>query len=494
MTATPFNPAMDNTYARDLDGFYVAWQGAEVPAPKVLRLNTDLATSLGLDGKYLASEDGAAFLVGMNAPEGSTPLAMAYAGHQFGGFSPQLGDGRALLVGELTDRQGKRHDLHLKGSGATPFSRGGDGKAALGPVLREYLIGEAMHALGVPTTRALAAVTTGEHVYREVPLPGAVLARVASSHLRVGTFQFFAARQDIPKLQQLADYAINRHYPELSNVADKYLRFFEAVRDAQASLIAKWMNVGFIHGVMNTDNMTISGETIDYGPCAFMDRYDAATVFSSIDHQGRYAFGRQPSIAVWNLARLAECLVPLVEPEDANKAVDILGEALSGFSKRYEEEWPNGLRQKIGLQSSDSDDLALANGLFEALQRQECDFTFFFRSLADVLRTNDRSDLTASLAEPDRMAQWLDTYQARLSKEGRAPNEVAAGMDKVNPLYIPRNHLVEEALAAAYQDDMAPFDKLLEVLSHPFEKQDGLERYEQPASLEAEPYVTYCGT
>jgi uncharacterized protein YdiU (UPF0061 family) len=322
----------DNTYARDLEGFYVPWKGAEVPAPRMIRFNRPLAEELGLDADALDTDAGAAIFAGHQAPEGAEPLAMAYAGHQFGGFSPQLGDGRALLLGEVIDRQGRRRDIHLKGSGRTPFSRGGDGKAVLGPVLREYIIGEAMHALGVPTTRALAAVATGEEIMRQDgPAPGAVLARVASSHLRVGTFQFFAARGETERLRQLADYAIARHYPDLAGQPDRYLGLLKAVRDRQAALIAQWMNFGFVHGVMNTDNMTISGETIDYGPCAFIDGYDPAMVFSSIDQHGRYAYGNQPKIAQWNLARLAETLLDLINPDDSDDAVKRASDVVNGF-------------------------------------------------------------------------------------------------------------------------------------------------------------------
>ncbi|NVK35904.1 MAG: YdiU family protein, partial [Rhodobacteraceae bacterium] len=484
----------DNSYARELDGFYVAWQGEPVPAPQVLRLNEDLAKSLGFDPESLSGSQGAEMLVGMTVPDTASPLAMAYAGHQFGGFSPQLGDGRALLIGELIDTRGNRQDIHLKGSGMTPFSRGGDGKAALGPVLREYLIGEAMHALHIPTTRALAALTTGERIQREVPLPGAVLARAAASHIRVGTFQFFAARRDVPKLKQLADYAINRHYPHLANEDDKYVQFFNAVRDAQASLIANWMLVGFVHGVMNTDNMTISGETIDYGPCAFMDQYDPATVFSSIDHQGRYAFGRQPSIGAWNLARLAECLLPLIAPEDSEAGVETLNAALSDFGPEYERCWLNGFRRKLGLSLKVEGDADLANALLDQLKLQSVDYTGFFRRLAKYVNSGAQAALHPVVDAPEKLDDWLQRYDKRLAEEALDRAEISEAMNKVNPIYIPRNHKVEEALVASHDGDMSLFDKLLDVLETPFEERSGCEDYAKPAPSETPAYVTYCGT
>src|SRR4051812_21972651 len=362
----------DNTYARELGGMFVPWKPAQARAPRLLYLNEPLAEELGLDPKALRTDEGAAIFAGNNVPEGAEPIAQAYAGHQFGGFSPQLGDGRALLLGEVVDRQGKRRDIAFKGSGRTPFSRGGDGKAAVGPMLREAIIGEAMHALGIPTTRALAVAGTGEPVARESLLPGAVLTRVASSHLRVGTFQFFAAREDLPKLRQLAEYAIARHDPDLAGSPGRHLALLDRVGRRQASLIAQWMNVGFIHGVMNTDNMTISGETIDYGPCAFMEAYDPATVFSSIDVGGRYAYGNQPRIAHWNLARLGEALLPLFAAE-LEPAVEAANGVLATFAARYEEHWLHGMRDKLGLTSIDAGDAELAADLLAILEAQHVD-------------------------------------------------------------------------------------------------------------------------
>jgi serine/tyrosine/threonine adenylyltransferase len=491
-TTNDFGFAFDNTYARDLQGFYVEWQGAPAPAPEVIRLNTRLAAALGLNSKALATEAGAAVLAGAVAPQGAAPLAMAYAGHQFGGFSPQLGDGRALLLGEVMDQNGARRDVHLKGAGRTPFSRGGDGKAVLGPVLREYLMGEAMYALGIPTTRALAATATGAAVQRDGGLQaGAVLARVASSHLRVGTFQFFAARGEQDRLHQLTDYAIARHDPDLLAEADKARLFLRNVIRRQARLIAQWMAVGFIHGVMNTDNMTISGETIDYGPCAFMDHYDPATVFSSVDRQGRYAYGNQPGIARWNLARLAETLLDALHP-DEDEAIRIATIEVEAFGPAYEAEWLALMRAKLGLTASEESDLALAQGFLAAMEGQGADFTNCFRALSDVLR-GDAWALRAQFTDPAAVAEWQGAWQARVQAEPQVGNRAAA-MDAVNPLYIPRNHLVEAALAAANAGDLDQFDKLLGALADPFTKRDGLEGYAQPAPAAFGTYRTFCGT
>jgi len=484
----------DNTYARDLEGFYVAWKGDEVPAPKIVRLNRELAEELGLDAGALDGEAGAAIFSGAASPEGASPLAMAYAGHQFGGFSPQLGDGRALLVGEVIDREGRRRDIHLKGSGRTPFSRGGDGKAVLGPVLREYLIGEAMHALHIPTTRALAAVTTGEAIFREGAKPGAVLARVASSHLRVGTFQFFAARGDTGKVAQLADYAIARHYPDLAGEPDRYFELFARVLDAQAALVAKWVLVGFVHGVMNTDNMTISGETIDYGPCAFMDLYDPKTVFSSIDEGGRYSYGNQPKIAQWNLARFAECLLPLIDADDPDKAVARASELINAFPGRYRAEWLKGMRAKLGLAKSLPEDLHLANELHSVVEGQSVDFTGLFRALSDVQYGKAETARSLFVDPQAGFDDWVARYLSRSDQEDVPLVARVFAMDRVNPVYIPRNHKVEAALRSAEEGDMSPFDRLVEVLADPFTARDGLDDYAGPAPESFGRYMTFCGT
>ena len=479
------------SYARELEGLYLPWKGAAVPAPAILRLNHDLARDLGLDPAALATPEGAALLSGSQTAASSQPLAQAYAGQQFGGFSPQLGDGRALLLGEIIDTAGQRRDIHLKGSGRTPFSRGGDGKAALGPVLREYLMGEAMHALGIPTTRALAALTTGEEIAREQLQPGAILVRVAASHIRVGTFQFFAARGETERLRRLADYTIRRHFPELAGRDDRYLGLLDGVIERQAALVARWLAVGFVHGVMNTDNMTVSGETIDYGPCAFMERHDPQTVFSSIDTRGRYAYGNQPGILQWNLARFAETLLPLINPDDDEAAVRLATGVIHSIPARYKAHWLGQMRGKLGLDAEDAGDPALIDELLGLMATHAVDFTSAFRHLAAALR-GDEAPARQLFGHAPAFAAWFARYRLRL---GPQPEGAASAMDRVNPLYIPRNHLVEEALAVAVgQSDMARFDALLALVSQPFVAQAGMQAYEAPAPATAAPYVTFCGT
>ncbi|MGB1234961.1 MAG: protein adenylyltransferase SelO [Planktomarina sp.] len=478
----------DNTFHAQMDGFYVPLAGETASAPEVLRVNDDLASELGVIVD-LTSPDAAAWFTGTTAPDGAQPLAMAYAGHQFGNFSPQLGDGRALLLGEVLDTNGSRLDIQLKGSGRTPFSRSGDGKAVLGPVLREYLMGEAMHALGIPTTRALAASLTGQDIYRNGMEKGAVLTRVAASHLRVGTFQFFAARQDTDKVRQLADYTIARHHPDLIDVKGRYLKLFQRVRDAQAQLIANWVSVGFVHGVMNTDNVAISGETIDYGPCAFMDVYDPKAVFSSIDHAARYAYGNQPVIGQWNISRFAETLIELINPEDSDDAIRQLTNEVNLWPSIYQSAWLDLMRRKLGLgDAQDDGDLELVNDLHTLMDGQDIDFTSIFRALAHVLR-GDSAAFKALFNDAEVMS-WLDRYMARVPKS----EAVADAMDAVNPIYIPRNHLVEAALTDAAAGDMAAFDDLLAVLKSPYTHKDGLAAFEGPAPAGTGPYQTFCGT
>ncbi|MBL4813845.1 MAG: YdiU family protein [Rhodobacteraceae bacterium] len=484
----------DNSYARDLDGFYISVQAAKAPSPKLVLYNTGLAAELGLDPEALTSPAAVAVFAGSRVPAGAAPLAQAYAGHQFGGFSPQLGDGRATLLGEVIDTKGRRRDIQLKGSGRTPFSRGGDGKAVLGPVLREYLMGEAMHALRIPTTRALAAVTTGDDIMRDGIKPGAVLTRVAASHIRVGTFQFFAARKEWDKVQQLADYAIARHYPDLANKDDKYLGFLSHVAIRQATLLARWMQVGFVHGVMNTDNMTISGETIDYGPCAFIDQYDPQAVFSSIDRNGRYAYGNQPIMAQWNLARLAETLLMAIDPDDSENANRLASEVIGGFSGLYAGLWQSGMRAKIGLADHKDGDDDLINALHAAMQGQGVDFTTLFRTLSEASLGQPEA-VTALFADKAPIEHWLLAWQDRLQRDSQTSAIRVANMRQVNPLYIPRNHLVEHALQAAEQQgDYAPIHQLLDVLAQPFTARDGLQKYEGPAPVDFGPYRTFCGT
>jgi serine/tyrosine/threonine adenylyltransferase len=482
--ATPLI-AFDNTYARDLPGMFIAQGPAKAPEPRLLRLNRALATELGIDPDRLEAQ-AALILSGTALPEGAQPIAQAYAGHQFGGFSPQLGDGRALLLGEVIDIHGNRRDIALKGSGLTPFSRGGDGKAAIGPVLREYLIGEAMHAMGISTTRALAAVATGEAVYREAPLPGAVLTRVAASHIRVGTFQFFAARGDQAKVRQLADYTIARHDPGAAGAKNPYLALFDGVIARQCRLIAQWMGLGFIHGVMNTDNMTLSGETIDYGPCAFMEAYAPGTVFSSIDQTGRYAYANQPLILGWNLARLAETLLPLFDA-DETRAVDLANDRLTAIADQYLTAWVDVMRAKLGLDGANETDGALADDLLAAMAGQGADWTLTFRRLATATK-GDVSTLAPLFTDATMLKAWLPRWQARLAPDA------AARMNTSNPAVIPRNHMVEEALTAATIGDMAPFDGLLAAITDPFAETPANERYTLPAPQGLAPYVTYCGT
>jgi uncharacterized protein YdiU (UPF0061 family) len=483
----------DNSYARELRGFYVPSKAAEVPEPGLLKLNRGLAVELGLDPDALTSRRGAAIFAGNETPEGASPLAQVYAGHQFGGFVPRLGDGRAILLGEVLDRNGRRRDIQLKGSGRTSFSRGGDGKATIGPVLREHLISEAMHALGIPTTRALASVVTGERIVRGGELPGAVLTRVAASHIRIGTFQFFAARGEVEKVRQLADYSIGRHYPELRDSDNPYLELLIAVRDAHAQLIARWMHVGFVHGVMNTDNMAISGETIDYGPCAFIDNYDPDAVFSSIDTLGRYAYGQQPLIAHWNLGRFAETLLPLIDA-DMDRAIQLASDAVNGFVDQYVAYWLDGMRAKLGLATTEEEDLEVANGFLAALEDQNADYTLAFRRLSGAVR-GDYAPLRTLLEDASAFDSWAGRWRARLSRESVSVEARAQAMDRVNPIYIPRNHKVEEALKdAGERQAIERFEILLDILENPYEEKEGLEDYASPAPVGCGPYRTFCGT
>ena len=483
---------LESTYARELVGLYEPWQPAQASAPELLVLNEELAGLLGADPAALRSSAGVAVLAGNVVPDGATPLAQAYSGHQFGGFSPRLGDGRALLLGEVVGTDGRRRDVHLKGSGRTPFARGGDGLAAVGPMLREYVISEAMHALGIPTTRALAVVTTGDQVVREAMLPGAVLTRVAASHLRVGTFQYAAMQGDPATVRRLADYAIARHHPEAAGAPNPYLALLEAVVEAQAALIARWMLVGFVHGVMNTDNMTISGETIDYGPCAFLDAYDPSTVFSSIDHGGRYAYANQPAVAQWNLARVAEALLGLIAPEQET-AVAAATAVLETFGGRYAAHFDSGMRAKLGLADKRAGDDELAADLLGLLRAQRADYTGSLRALSAAAR-GDASPARSLLTDPAAFDAWAARWHARLATQGADTDAVARGMDLANPVHIPRNHLVEEALTAATNGDLTPLSRLLDAVGRPFEERPGFERHAAPAPAGAAAYRTFCGT
>ncbi len=482
---------LDNSYARELEGCYVPWQPAGSPNARLIKLNQALALELGLTPALFSAEEALGAFSGNVVPPTAQPLAQAYAGHQFGHFSPQLGDGRAVLLGERIDQNGQRRDIALKGSGRTPFSRSGDGLATLGPVLREYLMGEAMHALGIPTTRGLAVVSTGESVQRERELPGAVLTRVAASHLRIGTFEFFASRGDTATLRRLADYAIARHDLSLVGAPDRYLGLLNAVAERQALLVARWMGVGFVHGVMNTDNMTISGETIDYGPCAFIEHLDPKAVFSSIDRHARYAFGNQPPIAQWNIARLAQALLPLIDDDEA-RAGELAADVVNGFADRFEQHWQRVLHAKLALPDQTPEDSMLGNDYLQLLQTHRIDYTLGFRRLMDAA-TGDDAPLQALFGQAQpQLTAWLERWRQRTG----AREDTVAKLRAVNPLYIARNHQVEAALAAAVDEaDFAPFERLLAELQHPFDEREEDQAFSRPAPAEQTAcYKTFCGT
>ncbi|MBB5066591.1 YdiU family protein [Granulicella mallensis] len=488
----------DNTYARLPEGFYARLNPTPVAAPSLVKINAELAQSLGLDPDALASPEGVEILAGNRVAEGSEPLAMAYAGHQFGHFVPQLGDGRANLLGEVVGRDGVRYDIQLKGSGPTPFSRRGDGRAVLGPVLREYIVSEAMAALGVPTTRALAAVTTGEQVFRETVLPGAVLTRVAASHLRVGTFQYFAARGDVDGTRTLADYAIARHYPEAGQSSHPYRALLDGVIARQARLVAQWLLLGFVHGVMNTDNTSISGETIDYGPCAFMEAYDPDQVFSSIDQQGRYSYSNQPHAMHWNLVRLAEALLPLLNQESGSEEAGLASaqESLAAFALHFDTAREAGLRRKLGLFTEREGDAALIQDLLDRMTANRADFTLTFRLLCDaVAGTEGDASVRVLFADPVAYDSWAVGWRRRLEAERVSKEERVASMRGANPVFIPRNHLVQAVIdAAVMRQDFQPFEELLDVVSRPYEDRVDLERYAIPARPEECVTQTFCGT
>ncbi|WP_315739435.1 MULTISPECIES: protein adenylyltransferase SelO [unclassified Bradyrhizobium] len=483
-----------NSYATLPDNFFARVAPTPVAAPRLIKLNRPLAAELGLNPAELETPEGAEILAGKTVPEGAEPIAMAYAGHQFGHFVPQLGDGRAVLLGEVVDRNGVRRDIQLKGSGPTPFSRRGDGRAALGPVLREYIVSEAMAALGIPTTRSLAAVVTGEQVYRGTVLPGAVLTRVATSHIRVGTFQYFAARQDTDAVRRLADHVISRHYPDLAGTERPYHALLDAVITRQARLVADWLLIGFIHGVMNTDNTSVSGETIDYGPCAFMDGYDPKQVFSSIDEFGRYAFANQPRIAMWNLTRLAECLLPLFG-DDKDQAIKEAEAALDGFAAQFTDAHQAGLRRKLGLFMQREGDQPLAQALFDAMAAARADFTLTFRRLSDAAGSGDLSEVRALFEDPTDFDEWAQRWRRRLAEEPQTAAERGEAMRKVNPAFIPRNHRIEAVITAAVEnDDYAPFEELHAVLARPYDDQPDQAAYAEPPQPQERVLQTFCGT
>jgi serine/tyrosine/threonine adenylyltransferase len=485
--------SFDNSYARLPERFFAPATPLQSPSPTLIQVNEQLARELGIDAAWLGSPGGLDMLSGRVIADGSEPIAQAYAGHQFGNFVPQLGDGRAILLGEVVDRSGRRRDIQLKGAGRTAFSRGGDGRAALGPVLREYLVSETMSALGIPTTRALAAVTTGEQVARDTILPGAMLTRVASSHIRVGTFQFFAARGDVEAIRLLADHVIERHYPAAGEAQQPYRALLEGVIAAQANLVARWLLIGFIHGVMNTDNMSIASETIDYGPCAFMDAYDPSTVFSSIDRMGRYAYGNQPRIAHWNLTRFAETLLPLLE-EDEDAGVEQAQDALAGFGSIFEQAYFGGLRRKIGLASEEKEDIELINALLTRMTANQVDFTLLFRALGQAALGEDEP-ARALFIDPTAFDAWAAEWRLRLSREEQDGESRRSAMDRVNPAFIPRNHQVEAMIAAAVErDDFTSFRRMLDVLSRPYEDQPAAADLGQPPLPHERVAATFCGT
>ncbi len=518
-TATPI--AFDNSYARLPERFYARLPPTPVAAPSLIKVNVGLAAELGIDSNWLTTPEGIEVLAGNRVLPGADPIATAYAGHQFGGFSPQLGDGRAILLGEVVGRDGIRRDIQLKGAGPTPFSRRGDGRAALGPVLREYILSEAMAALGIPTTRALAAVATGQPVIREQVLPGAVLTRIARSHIRVGTFQYFNVRGDVDGLRALADHVIARHYPDAGQADHPYRALLDAIVAAQAGLIARWMHVGFIHGVMNTDNCQVAGETIDYGPCAFMDTYDPATVYSSIDHGGRYAYANQPGIAQWNLGRLAEAMLPLlVEPasirglpsgpnshsnadlstptgDQKTAAIAQAQAAVDGFGSQFDAAYWNGWAAKLGLTEARETDRPLVLSILSAMAEDRADFTLTLRHLADAIEpsTAGEAKLVALFATPDRIRDWLPVWRARLTKDNRDPASIQAAMRRTNPAFIPRNHRVEQAIVAAVAGgDFEPFERLVAVLANPYDDQPDHADLAFPPTAHEVVQATYCGT
>lgn len=481
MDAITFN----NSYAALPEQFYSKQLADPAPDPQLIIANADLAVELGINPEFLKSDAGLAMVSGHKPPHGADPLAMVYAGHQFGGWSARLGDGRALLLGEVSG-----FDIQLKGSGRTPYSRGGDGKSAIGPVIREYIVSEAMHALGVPTTRALAAVATGEDVIRETRLPGAILTRVASSHIRVGTFQYFYANNDKNALQTLADYAIDRHYPDARNAENPIQAFYTAIIARQAKLIALWMKFGFIHGVMNTDNCQIAGETIDYGPCAFMDDFDPMKVFSSIDQKGRYAWARQAQMANWNLMRLGEALSP-IWGADEDASVKEIQSTLEGFGTAFDTHFQNAFAQKLGLPTPNA---AILETTFQTMTAQETDFTLFFSRLRRLDQDGGRAKFTNLFKDANAAETWLEIWQAARDDSGITDQQSQALMDAANPIYIPRNHRVEDAIQAGQSGDYAPMYRLIEVLKNPFKQQIGADGFEQAPQADEIVQQTFCGT
>ena len=481
----------DNSYAQLPERFYARLAPVPVAAPGPIRVNRGLAELLGIDPDWLGSDEGTRVIAGNQVPDGADPIATVYAGHQFGSWNPRLGDGRAILLGEVVGSDGERYDIQLKGSGLTPFSRNGDGRAPLGPVLREYIVSEAMAALGIPTSRSLAAVTTGESVYRERALAGGILARVARSHIRIGTLQYFTSIGDVDAIRLLVEHVIERHYPDAAEAESPVLALYEAVMQRQAALIARWQSIGFIHGVMNTDNMLLSGETIDYGPCAFMDHYDSAAVFSSIDHGGRYAYRNQPAIANWNLACLANALLPLID-SDETRAAEIAQTALDRFPKMFYDAFFDTMRVKLGLATAEDGDGELLQGFLDLLEQNRIDFTLAFRRLSEL--PGDHDDIAPLFDFDPRFDAWLDRWRARCARDSIDDTERSERMLATNPALIPRNHRVEEAIAAGYEDDFEPFHRLVDRLARPFDYSADDAGFAQPPQPEQVVRQTFCGT
>lgn len=484
----------DNTYARLPEQFYQRIQPSKIRKPNLIKYNEPLAQELGLDFSNASHQELSDIFSGNKIIDGSDPMAQVYAGYQFWHFNPQLGDGRAILLGEVKDKKAERRDIQLKWSGRTRFSRWGDGKAPLWAVIREYILSEAMNALGVPTTRSLAMVATNERVYRETVLPGAVLTRVASSHIRVGTFEYFFRKGDDESVKKLADYTIERHYPEVKKSANKYLSFFEQVWERQIKLVANWMHIWFIHGVMNTDNTTISWETIDYGPCAFMDEYKSKKVLSSIDIDGRYSFQNQSRIIRWNLARFWECLFPLIDP-DADKAIDMINNVLEWFEQKFDTYFFTGMLQKIGIQKMHIEDKTLINTLLDIMEKNSVDFTLFFRYLSDWVEHQDYSQVFSLFQNENEIKKWISQWKIKLKEQKKSPLQIANQMKQVNPVFIPRNHRVQQAIdAAVYKTDFVLVNTLIDILSHPYADQPNYQEYMNPPKDDERVHQTFCGT
>ena len=489
MTPFPF----DNTYASLPDQFHSRLNPVPVKNPGLVKINLALATELGIDADFLNTSSGIDILAGNKIASGSTPIAMAYGGHQFGNWAGRLGDGRAILLGEVVNNMGVRHDIQLKGSGRTPYSRGGDGRAWIGPVLREYVLSEAMAALGIPTTRALAAVTTGESVLREEPFPGAILTRVSRGHIRIGTFEYFASNNDFASIKLLADYVISRHYPDALENDNPYLFLLENIIANQAKLVAQWMGVGFIHGVMNTDNMSVFGETIDYGPCAFMDGYAPDTVYSFIDKNGRYAYANQPTIASWNLTSLASTLLNLIDTIDEDSAIEKAQNAINNFSNSFTDEWSSVLCKKIGIENPNSDDSNLAREFLDIMAASKADFTLSFRYLANEL-SGGGPNTKEIIGESEKLSSWLEKWKNRLSLEQTSSADIVLMMNKTNPAFIPRNHRIEQMIKVSLAGDYTEFEKMLKILSHPYDEQPQNAAYRLPPNDDEVVQNTFCGT